>query len=419
VNPHGCETTYSFEYGTSSGGYPNSISSFAGNGTTSKAVWTSSPLGLQPGTSYHFRLSASNSGGTATGNSTPFTTTPACPIPYVSTDPASNITVDSATLNGSLIPLGCTDTWKLEWGPSSSPGTYPYFSSGSAGGTSLVHVSIPASALEPGRSYHFRLSVTPPGGTPTYGIDKTFAAAPLTDYVALGDSYSAGTGTGPVFTGEPGCRQSIYSYPYRLHNAHPEWVFKDRACHGAETFQLIHSQASSLSKQTKWVTYTIGGNDAGFIDVLTTCGYPLQTGPCMDVLATERNFIQKSLPTKLDEVNNKIKAEARYAKVIVLDYPRIFKAQGEDCDGHTYFLSADMIEMNKLADLIGEKLQQAAARAGSKFQFVDVIPRFNTHAVCDTQPWLTNYSDPIEESFHPNKLGHELGYYPLVIGVTG
>jgi lysophospholipase L1-like esterase len=423
VDPNGCETIYSFEYGTSaSGSYPNSISGLAGDGTSPKSVSTNSPLGLQPSTKYNFRLSASSEGGTVTGGTGSFTTTSGtetCPALFVKTEEVSAITVDSATLKGSVNPMGCNVMFKLEWGPSSSPGSYPYLLSESFSGSSIKYFSKSVSALEPGRSYHVRASATPSGGTPTYGEVKTFTASALTDYVALGDSYSAGTGTGPTFIGEAGCHQSQYSYPYRLHLAHPELQFKFRACHGAETNQLIHSQAAALSKQTKWVTYTIGGNDSGFSDVLKACWGFWMTTQCMEVMAVYKQFIETSLPKKLDEVNNTIKAKAPYAKVVVLNYPRIFKAKGEDCHSFTTFLEADMIEMNNLAGLIGNKLREAAMRAGSKFTFVDVIPRFNTHALCDAQPWLTNYMSPEDESFHPNKLGHEQGYFPLVLGITG
>jgi hypothetical protein len=419
VNGQGCETTYSFEWGTSSSPpFPNSLSSSAGKSFSE--VSTKSPLGLQPSTKYYFRLSATNSGGTTTGGTNFFTTTSACPAPVVNTEPASNIMLESATLNGSVYTPYCTVTWKLEWGPSSSPGTYPYLKSGTADGSSLVHVSTQAVALEPGRSYHFRLSATPLGGTPTYGSDKTFNAAPLTDYVALGDSYSSGTGTGPVFTGESGCRQSIYSYPYRLHNTHPEWNFIDKACHGAVTGDVISTQVNALTEKTKWVTYTIGGNDAGFEAVLDACSWPGGVS-CGDLLKKAKDIIEGTLPTQFDKINHLIKLKAKWAKVIVLDYPRIFKVIPVDCDNWTFFLEADMKEMNKLAELLGKKLEEAATRAGANFIFKSVIPRFNTHALCDAQPWLNNYSDSSDraETFHPNKLGHEQGYYPVVIGVTG
>src|SRR4051794_24368454 len=60
VNPQGCYTEYAFEYGRSSEGYPNEIGSSAGSGTSPVSVQTHSALGLQPSTSYHYRLAAWN-----------------------------------------------------------------------------------------------------------------------------------------------------------------------------------------------------------------------------------------------------------------------------------------------------------------------------------------------------------------------
>src|SRR5437868_12519350 len=84
------------------------------------------------------------------------------------------------------------------------------------------------------------------------------ATASATKYVALGDSYSSGTGTRTFY--EATCQRSIYAYPYLLHNAHPEWTFVNATCSGAKTGDLINTQAASLTADTNWVTYTIGGN---------------------------------------------------------------------------------------------------------------------------------------------------------------
>ena len=417
VNPQGCYTEYAFEYGKSSEGYPNEIGSSAGSGTSPVSVQTYSGLGLQPTTSYHFRLTAWNSGGEITGGSGSFTTKAACSKPTVTTGAASSITPYQATMNGTVSPGGCETMYKFEWGPGSSPSTYPYLESGYVGGTSPVSVSKLAKTLEPGQSYHFRISATNSGGAATPGVDKTFTATPLTDYVALGDSYSSGTGTRTFV--EPTCRQSVYSYPWLLHNAHPEWVFKNRTCHGAETYQLIHSQAEALTVNTKWVTYTIGGNDSGFSDALEICAYP-ETTNCMSVLAGAESFINTTLKIRLDEVNNKIKEKAPYAKVVVLDYPRIFN--GEDCNYATFFAEAEMKRMNEISSLLKTRLSEAASRAG--FLFGDVIPIFNTHAVCDggegsATEWINGFSSPLEESYHPKVAGHANGYYPIVRGITG
>src|SRR3954449_7737703 len=83
------------------------------------------------------------------------------------------------------------------------------------------------------------------------------APAWATKYVALGDSYSSGTGTRTYF--EPSCQRSVYAYPYLLHKAHPDWTFVDAACSGAKTGDVISPQSASLTADTNWVSYTIGG----------------------------------------------------------------------------------------------------------------------------------------------------------------
>jgi triacylglycerol esterase/lipase EstA (alpha/beta hydrolase family) len=159
VNPQGCETTYSFEYGRSSEGYPNEVEGWAGNGTSPKSVSTSSPLGLQPSTSYHFRLSAWNSGGETTGGSSSFTTTggtEACSKPTVTTEAASFVAADKAFLNGKVQPNGCSAEYVFEYGLAGS-GSYLKLS-GTVGALGPFSVSKEAPGLLPNKLYTFHLS---------------------------------------------------------------------------------------------------------------------------------------------------------------------------------------------------------------------------------------------------------------------
>jgi lysophospholipase L1-like esterase len=41
------------------------------------------------------------------------------------------------------------------------------------------------------------------------------------------------------------------------------------------------------------------------------------------------------------------------------------------------------------------------------------------HAICSSSEWLNGLSNPVEESFHPNRAGHASGYEPLVRSVIG
>jgi lysophospholipase L1-like esterase len=246
------------------------------------------------------------------------------------------------------------------------------------------------------------------------------AQAMATKYVALGDSYSSGTGTRTFF--EPTCQRSVYAYPYLLHEAHPTWTFVDAACSGATTSSLLSSQVSSVSSETNWVTYTIGGNDAGFSSVITECALPGWLSNCDGKINEAQSFIKNTLPGRLDEVNDAIKSRAPSAKVIVLDYPRLFN--GEDCNALTFFSPAEETRLNETADQLKNQLSAAATRAGSNFTFRDVIPTFVGHAVCDggggsSTEWINGLSNPTGESYHPKVTGHADGYYPAVHGVTG
>jgi lysophospholipase L1-like esterase len=246
------------------------------------------------------------------------------------------------------------------------------------------------------------------------------AQAMATKYVALGDSYSSGTGTRTFY--EPTCQRSVYAYPYLLHEAHTSWTFVDAACSGATTSTLLSSQVSSVTADTNWVTYTIGGNDAGFSHVITECALPSWASNCTGAVNEAQSIIKNTLPGRLDTVNNEIKARAPSAKVIVLDYPKLFN--GEDCNAFTFFSSSEESRLNETAELMKSVISAAATRAGANFVFRDVIPAFVGHAVCDggggsSTEWINGLSNPTGESYHPKVTGHASGYYPAVHGVTG
>ena len=246
------------------------------------------------------------------------------------------------------------------------------------------------------------------------------APAWATKYVALGDSYSSGTGTRTYYDGT--CQRSVYAYPYLLHNAHPSWTFVQAACSGAKTGDLINTQAASMTSDTYWVSYTIGGNDAGFSSVITTCAYPSWASDCNGAIDKAQAYITNTLPGRLDLVNNTIKSRSPSARVIVLDYPRLFN--GEDCNAGTWFSPSEETRLNQTADMIRSVEQAAATRAGANFLFRDVIPPFIGHAVCDggsgsSTEWINGLSNPVGESYHPKITGHANGYYPVLHAVTG
>lgn len=242
-------------------------------------------------------------------------------------------------------------------------------------------------------------------------------AAPAhgTRYVALGDSYSSGTGARGYY--DRACKRSGRSYPYLLHALHPDWELVHAACSGAKTRDVWSSQAASLDGATEWVTYTAGGNDARFSKVIKECALPGWASDCAGRIDRAQAFIAATLPRRLDRMNAVIAARAPAASVIVLGYPQLFT--GEDCDPATFFSPAEQARLRSTGELLRDALRDAALRAGGRFSFHDVMPAFLGHALCDVDPWLRGLSVPLGESFHPNAAGQRLGYLPVVRAALG
>src|SRR4051812_16820609 len=94
-------------------------------------------------------------------------------------------------------------------------------------------------------------------------------AAPVSGYVALGDSYSSGLGTDTAYTGGS-CDRSAAAYSALWSAAHPGVPYASLACAGARTADVA-VQASQLPAGTSLVSVTVGGNDVGFSSIMTTC----------------------------------------------------------------------------------------------------------------------------------------------------
>jgi invasin-like protein len=73
VNPHALDTTYHFEYGPSASYGASTPAAGAGSGAIDKAV-SAAVAGLSPGSTYHYRLVATNTAGTTNGPDRTFTT---------------------------------------------------------------------------------------------------------------------------------------------------------------------------------------------------------------------------------------------------------------------------------------------------------------------------------------------------------
>ena len=134
-------------------------------------------------------------------------------------------------------------------------------------------------------------------------------------YVALGDSYASGVGAGTSGV----CMRSRRSYVHRLGRR----VTSFRACAGATTASVLSGQLAPLPGDTRLVTISVGGNDAGFVDVIQTCLFAAP-GKCDTRVRRAERFVREDLAGRLGRVYDAIRERAPDARVLVVGYPRLF-----------------------------------------------------------------------------------------------
>jgi lysophospholipase L1-like esterase len=237
------------------------------------------------------------------------------------------------------------------------------------------------------------------------GVSQAQAAAG--PYTALGDSYSSGVGTRTYYSDSGSCYRGPNAYPVRV-AAQLGAPLTFAACSGAKVPDVLN-QLGSLNASTALVTVSVGGNDAGFADVITRCALPWPW-TCTTEINNANNYIRNTLPGTLNNLYTQIRAKAPSARVVVVGYPRLFN--GEECNSLARISPSEQSALNATADLLVTTIAGRAAAHG--FGFVDVRSAFTGHAVCDDVEWLNGLSNPVLESYHPNVAGQTNGYTPLV-----
>jgi lysophospholipase L1-like esterase len=216
-------------------------------------------------------------------------------------------------------------------------------------------------------------------------------------YVALGDSYSSGVGTRTFY--EETCYRSPKAYGPIVAAARG-YALSFQACSGAKTTDVNSKQLGTLSGTTALVTITIGGNDAGFSEVIINCA--AYYFPCQESIENADSFIEHKLPALLDTTYSDIRGKAATAHVVVLGYPHLFTSEGKTCNFNA-LTSEHEKELNHTADLLASVISGRAKAHG--FTFVDPRSAFLPHEVCSSSEWLNGQSWPLMESYHPNVSG--------------
>jgi uncharacterized delta-60 repeat protein len=200
VNPKGRETTVHFEYGaTTLYGNTTPVQVIAGG---NNAVEVIAPItGLNANATYHCRIVAVSSGGTAYGSDVTFQATSGgapTAVPSVTTGTAGEITTVAAMLGGTVNPNGGFTNAFFEYGTTPALGSVSP-NLGAGNGSVPAAISWTLTGLQPGTPYHYRLVASNALGT-TQGAIQTFSTVFPPPIVVTGGAVPVGT-TGAQVSG--------------------------------------------------------------------------------------------------------------------------------------------------------------------------------------------------------------------------
>jgi lysophospholipase L1-like esterase len=237
-------------------------------------------------------------------------------------------------------------------------------------------------------------------------------------YVALGDSYSAGTGAGGIQL--PPCLQSPNAYPNIVGTLPGIHLTANLSCFGATTDDVRLLEVPLLPANTRLVTLTVGGNDVGSGQVAAACTFDPESLACRNAIATAVFVKLPQLPQKLTTLLSAIKAKAHNAQIVVLGYPRLFEPDNMAALGYPAAQVSTARTLNYATDLLNATLAGTSWLNGARF--VDVSRSFSGHGIPSLDQWINldinNPADP--GNFHPNADGQRYGYAaPLTASLPG
>jgi hypothetical protein len=183
VNPNGIATTYSFSWGTTTSYGNTTTVTSAGSGTS--AVNVSAPItGLANGTTYHFRISATNTDGTSSGGDKSFTT------------PSLNVTPSNQDVTGTAGSTAFTVTSNSTWTYTSDQTWCTLTGTGTGNGTITANYTLnPLSIVRVASITVTVTGLTPVVVTVTQAGNPTLAVTPPNQNVTVPEGSTSFTVT--------------------------------------------------------------------------------------------------------------------------------------------------------------------------------------------------------------------------------
>lgn len=255
------------------------------------------------------------------------------------------------------------------------------------------------------------------------GTGSAAAAPDRPNYVALGDSFTAGPLI-PLQIPPFGCLKSDHNYPHLTAPSLRLPEFRDASCSGARTTHMTESQDvdpdpdpppqfDALSRNTRVVSVGIGGNDIGFSEIIENCSSTSPEGqPCQDRYVVDGHDeiserIANTAP-KIAAVLQGIHARSPRAEVYLVNYLPILPDEGPGCWPQVPVTNEDVPYLRaKQKELNAMLAEQAVANDATP---VDAYTAGIGHDACQLP--LIRWVEPAAPAaaaapFHPNLDGME------------
>lgn len=276
--------------------------------------------------------------------------------------------------------------------------------------TGLLLALLPLSAV--------RAEPEPPGAAPTYG-----------EYVALGDSYTAGPLIPEIRNDPLGCVRSTHNYPARLAAFLDVDRYADVSCSGARAKHLRTPQPTesgtnapqldALGPDTDLVTLGIGGNDFGlFGSLIERCTALAQRNPrgapCRRWFNRTGVDVKKRdarrIGVRVERGIRRIHRRAPHARIVVVGYLRIVPVGERYCRKRVPFAKGDYAWANGVEHTLNMAIRDAARSRGATF--VGMYPASRGHTACapGSRAWVNGQ--------HTDLL-RAAAYHPFARGMRG
>ncbi len=238
-------------------------------------------------------------------------------------------------------------------------------------------------------------------------------------YVAMGSSFAAGAGIGPLKEGSPGrCGRTQNNYAALLAEE-LKLALTDASCGGARTEHVLEAwdelpaQIDAVSADTRLVTITVGGNDLDYMGLLFSASCDPATGmvrngevlDCPVRVGLPDEGAYQATEATLGEIVRQVRERAPQARVIFVQYVTLVPER--PCRSLLLDETA-RTEARVLAARLARITANAALANGVEVLDADRLSA--AHTACDAENWSRAFDPAYDGSsgapWHPTAEGH-------------